>query len=88
MRKELEDYIWDRLGDPSDQVKWKRGEHRFPRDIIDEMIKIGMIQSPKQAWRTLEKWIGKGIYEYGSCLDLGWKCKPRKPICEKSHDPL
>ena len=66
MKKELEDYLWDRIGTPY------KGD-KFPRDVIDEMLEKKMINSPKQAWRTLEKWVGQGIYEYGVCLDLGWK---------------
>jgi len=45
---------------------------KFPRDIIDEMLKENKIKSPKQAWRTLEKWSAKRLYDYGSTLDLGW----------------
>ena len=43
-----------------------------PREVIDAMLDEGMIESPKQAWRTLEKWLRKGIYNYGVSLDLGW----------------
>lgn len=80
MKKELEDYIWDRIADPSDKVKWFSEENRSPRDIIDEMIKLEMIKSRKQAWATLKKWTSKGIYTYGSCLDLGWKCTKIKSL--------
>jgi hypothetical protein len=41
---------------------------KTPRVVIDSMLEQGMIQSPKQAWR-----IGKGIYDCGIALDLGWK---------------
>ncbi len=77
MKKILEDYLWNEICDPSDKEKWWSERHRFPRDVIKEMVQNGWINSPKQAYATLEKWTGKGIYEYGCCLDLGWKCKPR-----------
>lgn len=77
MNKECEDYLWDRICDPSDKKKWNSPERRFPKDIIDDMIKLGMISNAKQAWRTLEKWTRKGIYDYGCRLDLGWKSTPR-----------
>lgn len=41
----------------------------LPRDIIADMLARGLINSPKQAWRTLEKWRD---YNYGVTLDLGW----------------
>lgn len=65
MKPRLEQYLWDRIG--------LAGEGIFPRDIIGEMLGKGMIESPKQAWRTLEKWSRKGFYEYGVSLDLGWR---------------
>jgi hypothetical protein len=43
-----------------------------PRDAIAEMLSAGLIASPKQAWRTLEKWSRQGTYDYGVSLDLGW----------------
>lgn len=66
MKAHLEKYLWEEMqrnghGDP------------FPRDVINVMIQKGMIDSPKPAWRTLEKWENKCLYEYGSVLDLGWK---------------
>lgn len=42
------------------------------RDVIGEMKRQGHIQSEKQAWRTLEKWIRRNEYEYGVNLELGW----------------
>ena len=67
MKIEIEQYLWNKIGNA--------GEHPivFPRDIIGTMLKDGIIQSPKQAWRTLEKWCRKGLYTYGVCLDLGWR---------------
>lgn len=40
-----------------------------PRDIINES---GFPIHHKRAWYLLEKWTGKGWYDYGVCLDLGW----------------
>jgi hypothetical protein len=74
MKKELETHLWNEISYVNDH-KWNTPFHRFPRDVIDEMIKNGWIKSPKQAWATLEKWTGKGLYSYGCCLDLGWKVK-------------
>lgn len=68
MKKEFEDYLWDRMGGFYEAKP-------FVRDIVQEMINLKMINSPKQAWRTLDKWVDKGIYEYGSVFDLGWKCR-------------
>lgn len=65
MTEENEKYLWDRIGVP--------GKGEFPRTVISEMLEKGMINSVKQGWRTLEKWVRKGIYEYGITLDLGWK---------------
>ena len=67
MKPELEKYLWDRVRSLSDIA------HITPRDVIDGMLSAGLIKSPKQAWRTLEKWSKIGIYEYGVTLDLGWK---------------
>jgi len=67
MKKELEEYLWNEVGNPSLQTK------RLPRDVINEMLQRGWINSPKIAWRTLEKWTRKGMYDYGICLDLGWR---------------
>ncbi len=78
MKKELENYLWDRISSPADHGKWDKNIHLFPKDIIDEMVKLGMIQNHKQAWATLEKWTRKGIYDYGCRLDLGWKSTKRK----------
>ena len=39
------------------------------RDIINES---GFPFHHKRAWFLLEKWCGKGWYEYGVTLDLGW----------------
>ncbi len=67
MNKELENHLWNRIRECGDTIS------KSPRDIIEDMVNSGMIQSPKQAWRTLEKWCRKNKYNYGVCLDLGWK---------------
>lgn len=60
------------------------------RDIINEMLDEKRIDSYKQALRTLEKWSGKDIYEYGVCLDLGWLTIDHSPTAEQviAHDKL
>lgn len=40
------------------------------RDVINIFGDLGY--SHKQLWRYLEKWCGKGFYDYGVTLDLGW----------------
>lgn len=66
MNHEAEKYLWDNMN--------KDGHGKqFSRGVINEMVNTGMIKSPKQAWRTLEKWAAKGWYEWGSTMDLGWK---------------
>jgi hypothetical protein len=64
------------------------GEHA--RDVIGDLLTRGAIASPKQGWRTLEKWCDKGWYDFGVSLDLGWmtekapcgRSKPRElPAC-------
>lgn len=66
MNVAIEQHLWDRI-----RTADKHGP--LPRDVIAEMVSSGTIQSPKQAWRTLEKWCDRGIYNYGVSLDLGWK---------------
>ncbi len=63
MRLELEEYLWNNMG------------ARLPRDVIQEMMDRRLINSPKQAYRTLEKWVKQRKYEYGVCIDLGWKIR-------------
>lgn len=67
MKPEAEKYLWDRIRMAGDI------NGKMPREIIGEMVDSRIIQSPKQAWRTLEKWLAKGKYNYGVCLDLGWR---------------
>jgi hypothetical protein len=61
MTRDKENCLWR-------QIK----EGLSPRDAIRVMVNRGIIQSHKEAWRTLEKWAKKGIYGYGVSLDLGW----------------
>lgn len=70
MEKELEDYLWNEIGCSKNTQFIPL---RTPRDVINEMISKGLIKSPKQAWRTLEKWLSKGKYNYGTSLDMGWR---------------
>jgi hypothetical protein len=75
MKKILEDYLWNEISyavDEKDGTEF----HRFPCDVINEMVEKGWINNPKQAYRTLEKWSGKGIYNYGSSIGCGWKARP------------
>lgn len=66
MDKMLENYLWENFGIYDNQKP-------FARDIINQMVEYGMINSPKQAWRTLEKWSKQGKYDWGCSMDLGWK---------------
>ena len=68
MRKDIEEYLWARV-----PVAGVMPPPPSVREVIAQMLEDGMIESPKQAWRTLEKWCNKGRYEYGVTLDLGWK---------------
>lgn len=78
MKRELEDHLWEHITVAGED----RGQ--APRYVIAEMLEAGMIQSPKQAYCTLEKWERQGCYDYGVSLDLGWKTdhlpggKPRR----------
>jgi hypothetical protein len=72
MNRENEDFLWGGL-------HLAGAEGLLPRDIIGSMLDEGMIESPKQAWRTLEKWGKKGWYNYGVSLDLGWKEVSERP---------
>lgn len=64
MEKILEDYLWNEIDNKSG---------RFAKDVIDDMVRFGMIQNPKQAFRTLEKWTDKKKWEYGTWIATGWK---------------
>ncbi len=66
MEKILEKYLWDNFGTIEKQ-------RPFAGDVIDDMVRFGMIKSHKQGYRTLEKWAKKGIYDYGCSLLYGWK---------------
>lgn len=71
MNTRAEKFLFDRIALAGEEQPFGS-----PRDIINDILGDGMIQSPKQAWRTLEKWIKKGLYDYGVALDLGWKTRP------------
>ena len=74
MEKIFEDFLWENIHEPVYPLEHSHQKIRFfPRDVIKIMIKKKMINSPKQAWRTLEKWGSKDLYDYGCKLDLGWK---------------
>lgn len=70
MTPENERYLWDRLSTANVEG---RTSGWTPREVISEMVDLEMIHSAKEAWRTLEKWTDKRFYEFGVCLDLGWK---------------
>lgn len=69
MHKNIESYLWNEISEMRETFIIKR----TPYDVINEILERGWIKSPKQACRTLEKWASKGLYDYGSRLDLGWK---------------
>lgn len=66
MKTEIEQEFWDRIGRPPTNVP-------TPRSVIGMMLAEGKIQSEKQAYATLEKWMRQSKYEFGVTLDLGWK---------------
>lgn len=61
MKPEIEQILWVNIA-----------SGKTPRESIELMVTAGIINSPEQAWRTLEKWARKGLYDYGVSLDLGW----------------
>lgn len=68
MEPDLEAFLWARTPHGG-----QAGERPSVRDAIGGMLRRGQINSPKQAWRTLEKWARQGKYEYGCAIDLGWR---------------
>ena len=58
--------------DLEEELERRIREGNHARDVIRAMLREGKIQNEKQAYRTLEKWDKKGIWDYGVCLDLGW----------------
>jgi hypothetical protein len=46
-----------------------RPTYKTPREIINEP---NFPINPKRALYLLDKWSGKGLYDYGVALDLGW----------------
>ena len=71
MRKDLEARLWDAMR-PTEEFKLGAPPH----GEIAKMLTDGVITNPKQAWRTLEKWERKGLYEYGVSIDFGWRRPP------------
>jgi len=71
----LEEYLWNNIENCADYrydpCRVKHG--KTAREVIKEMLEMRLIQSPKQAWCTLEKWLKKRKWNYGTSLDLGWK---------------
>lgn len=61
MKRELEADLWAHI------ITGKRA-----REWIHEAVESQIIAHPKQAWRTLEKWTSKGLYDFGVAIDLGW----------------
>jgi hypothetical protein len=78
MRADLEKYLWKRIR-VLGAVSYSDDE--LPRTIIADMKQQGLIQSEKQAWRTLEKWTRRGAYNYGVTLDLGWREREEVEVC-------
>lgn len=70
MNVEAERYLWERIPvNRGQRPSWEPGHS--VRDVINQMVDKGIIRNHKQAWATLIKW-GR-YYEYGVCLDLGWR---------------
>ena len=40
------------------------------RDVIKHFETLGF--SAKRLWYYLDKWVGRGFYDYGIKVDLGW----------------
>lgn len=76
MKKILEDYLWSYLPD-QDQIRKQldNGSRKWAVDVIEDMVRLGWIQSPKQAYRTLEKWNDKGLIDWGTSIKCCWKIK-------------
>ena len=68
MRLDLETRLWAAV--PTAQAFGVNGP---PAREIAKMLAEGVIDNPKQAWRTLEKWARRGVYEYGVSIDHGWR---------------
>lgn len=73
MNVEQEHYLWRSL---------EIG--RKPREVIEELVTAGIWSSAKPAHRTLEKWVNRGLYEYGVNLDLGWLSK--NAVFPRTHE--
>ena len=76
MSPELEEALWRAVPECGVSRGW--GAPHPVRQWINDACESGLLKSPKQAWRTLEKWCSQDCYEYGVTLDLGWRTgKPR-----------
>lgn len=51
--------------------------YKTPRELID---RGDFPINKKRAYYLLEKWVDKGWYEYGVCIDLGWLTELGKSI--------
>lgn len=81
MTPAMETMLWDALSPPG-----RPGFDTMPRETIQRMVAAGLIATPKQAWRTLEKWADKGWYEFGIALDVGWKTIDSRPTSARRSD--
>ena len=50
-----------------------------PRDVINQ---DNFYMHHKRAWYILDKWSGKGWYDYGVSLDMGWLTDTGKEIAK------
>lgn len=64
-----------------------RTEYRTIRDIVKQFTDMGFPQ--KRLLYYLGKWDGKGFYEHGVTIDLGWFCPAGlKGEYKKEYDAL
>ncbi|MCM1220361.1 MAG: hypothetical protein NC548_38345 [Lachnospiraceae bacterium] len=69
--KPLEEIFFKACVHEVHRVGFKPGESEMSvRNIVNIFSRLGFPH--KQLWGYLEKWIGKGFYEYGVTMDLGW----------------
>lgn len=67
MDAQAEEYLWRHIRFPEES------DSEAPRDVIARMLRLAMIDTPRQAWRTLENWSERDLYDYGVTLDMGWR---------------
>lgn len=85
MKYKIEKHLYEKMQKLEEINKNHLKEYRLrvtPRDIINSMIEFKIIKSYKEADRTLEKWVVKGIYDYGSSIDMGWLINSQKNFDE------